>query len=76
MTKAEIGPADDVLLKAVLVKLFDDRQLQITEPVLNYLCTRIERSFASAHYWVAKIDETALAQKKAITIPLIRQLMS
>lgn len=75
MTKAEIGPADDALLKAVLVKLFDDRQLHIAEPVLNFLCTRMERSFAAAHHWVERIDKAALAEKKAITVPFVRQLI-
>ena len=41
-------PPDDALLRAVLVKLFDDRQLAVDESVLGYLAPRIERSFAGA----------------------------
>ncbi|MGD8326767.1 MAG: DnaA/Hda family protein [Sphingomonadales bacterium] len=75
MTATQIGAPDDELLQAVLVKLFYDRQIDVAENVVNFLAARIERSFQAAREWVARIDEAALAQKKPITIPLIRQLM-
>ena len=39
---------DDALLRAVIVKLFADRQLAVDESLVGYLATRIERSFAGA----------------------------
>lgn len=62
-----LGPPDDLLLRAVLVKLFSDRQLTVDAAVLDYICARMERSLAAAARLVATLDERALAQGRAIT---------
>jgi len=72
---AAIAPPDDGLLAAVLVKLFSDRQLQLSAEVLAYILPRMDRSFGAAYELVAKADKKALAEKRAITIPLIREFL-
>lgn len=72
---AEIGPPDDALLDAVLAKLFADRQLVVGPEVLSYLRLRMERSFAAARVLVDRIDRTSLAQGRAVTVPLLRQIL-
>lgn len=72
---AAIQPPDDTLLAAVLVKLFADRQLQIGSEVLQYLLPRMERSFAAAHNLVGAADRLALAEKRPISVPLIREVL-
>lgn len=71
----EIGPPDDDLLAVVIAKQFSDRQLSITPEVLTYLVGRIERSFDAARRVVEALDQAALAQGRAITIPLARQVL-
>lgn len=70
-----LGAPDDAVLGAVMVKLFADRQLEVGEDVLAYLLARIERSFAGAHAIVAALDTLALAERRAITIPLARRAL-
>lgn len=70
-----IHAPDEMLLGAVLVKMFADRQIQISEDVLNYILPRMERSFAAARDLVEKADRQALAEKRAISVPLIRQVL-
>jgi len=76
------GPAvgveapDDALLGAVLVKLFADRQLRISEDLIAYLLPRIERSFAAAQAMVAALDQAALADQRAVTVRLARDILS
>lgn len=70
-----IHAPDEMLLGAVLVKMFSDRQLQIGEDVLNYILPRMERSFAAARDLVEKADQQALAEKRPISVPLIRQVL-
>jgi len=70
-----IGPPDDQLLAALLLKLFGDRQLQVPEPVLLYLLTHMERSFAAAHRLVEDLDHLSLTEKRPITIPLARLVL-
>jgi chromosomal replication initiation ATPase DnaA len=72
---AEIGPPDDTLLTGVLVKLFDDRQLRVSEPLIVYLVNHIERSIAIAHDVVAALDRASLLGKRAVTIPLAIQVL-
>lgn len=72
---AAIEPPDDALLAALLVKLFSDRQLQVGPEILDYILPRMERSFAAAHDLVAAADRLAMAEKKGISISLIRQVL-
>lgn len=70
-----IQPPDDTLLAALLVKLFADRQLQIGEDVLSYVLPRMERSFAAARELVLAADRLALAEKRPISVPLVRRVL-
>lgn len=71
-----IDPPDDALLSAILVKLFFDRQLQVGHDVVAYILPRMERSFAAARDIVARADALALAQKKPVTVALMRQVLA
>jgi chromosomal replication initiation ATPase DnaA len=72
----ELQPPDEALLKAVLVKLFDDRQLSVEPPVIDYLSVRMERSMAAASQIVAEIDRLALATHRKVTRPLAAQVLA
>jgi len=71
----EIGPPDDDLFGAVLVKLFDERQLRVGQEVVLYLLARLERSFAAARGCVAALDDYSLAAGRNITVPLVREAL-
>ena len=72
--RATLGAPDDPLLRGVLLKLLGDRGLSVAPPVVDYLTARIERSLAAAAAAVDALDRAALAGKRAITIPLARDL--
>lgn len=71
-----IHPPDDMLLGSVMIKQFSDRQLTVNHDVIKYILPRMERSFAAARDIVAKSDQMALAQKRAISIPLMRMVLA
>jgi chromosomal replication initiation ATPase DnaA len=71
----QLRPPDDALLRAVMVKLFADRQLAVDEPLIAYLSTRIERSFAAARAAVEDLDREALRQKRPVTRALAAELL-
>lgn len=71
-----ITAPDDAMMEAVLVKLFADRQVAVAPDVIAYLLRHMDRSFAAARDVVAKADRTALAGKRAVTIPLIKEVLS
>ncbi len=67
---ATILPPDDALLRAVLVKLFVDRQLVVDLAVVEALALRIDRSLGRARAVVAELDRDALGRGRRITKPL------
>jgi chromosomal replication initiation ATPase DnaA len=71
-----IAAPDDDLLAAILMKLFSDRQLQVSADVIAYAIPRMERSFAAAHALVTAADSLALAQRRAVTLGIIRQALA
>ncbi len=73
---ATIDSPDDDLLAAILVKLFNDRQLTITAEAIQYLLPRIERSFAAVRDIVSEADHMALSKKRPISIPLLRDVLA
>ncbi len=71
----KIGMPDDVLLEAVLVKLFGDRQLLVEPDVITYLLRRMDRSLGAARDLIRVLDEASLAQKRTISVPLVRSVL-
>ena len=72
----ELHPPDDALLKAVLVKLFVDRQLVVDTSVVEFIAARMERSLAHAAAIVAALDREALSRGRRITRPVASALMA
>jgi chromosomal replication initiation ATPase DnaA len=70
-----LAPPDDALLRAVLVKLFADRQLAVDEVLVGYVASRIERSFAAARAIVDELDREALRQKREVNRTLAAELL-
>jgi chromosomal replication initiation ATPase DnaA len=69
-----LSPPDDQLLRAVLVKLFSDRQLIVDESLIEFLVTRIDRSFGAAKAAVARIDQEALRLRRPVNRTLAAEL--
>jgi chromosomal replication initiation ATPase DnaA len=70
-----IAAPDDALLEAVLVKLFADRQVAVAPDVIAYALRHMDRSFAAVRALVAKADAESLAGQRAVTVPLLRNLL-
>ena len=66
---------DDEQLKAILIKLFSDHQLQADIGVVDYIVNRCERSIDSLRKLVYVIDHNSLAEKRKITIPFVREIL-
>lgn len=73
--RAELMPADDMLLSVILVKLFADRQLVVKPTVISYLVGQMDRSFDAARRLVDALDRAALVEGRAITKPLATRVL-
>ncbi|WP_333023687.1 DnaA ATPase domain-containing protein [Wolbachia endosymbiont of Pentidionis agamae] len=73
----KISPPSDELLKIILIKQFADRQLKIDIKVVNYIISRMERSFHSFNIIVQKISEKLIEHdyNTGITIPFVRSIL-
>jgi chromosomal replication initiation ATPase DnaA len=73
----KLQPPDDALLRAVIVKLAVDRQLDLDEGTVIYLSAHIERSFAAARATVIALDNEALRRgrppNRALAAELFRE---
>jgi chromosomal replication initiation ATPase DnaA len=67
---------DDSLLMGLAVKLFADRQLQVPESVVSHMIRSLERSPGAIRDFVARADAAALADKRPITLSLIKDLLA
>jgi chromosomal replication initiation ATPase DnaA len=70
-----IAPPDEVLLKAVLVKHFTDRQLAVEPHIISYIALRMERSMQAAATIVAEIDRAAMAAHRKVTRALVAEIL-
>lgn len=76
MVQVKIYPPDEELLKLLLAKQCADRQLSVAPEVINYLASRIERSYSSIAECITKLDAHALSTRREITIPLAREVLN
>ncbi len=71
-----INQPDDHLLKTILLKLFDDRQINIEPDVLDYIFTHIDRSMLSIMEFVKQLDHASMASQKKITKHFARKILN
>lgn len=70
-----IAEPDDDMLAALILKLFNDRQILITPEILNFIVRNMQRSFSYACKLAAEIDAVSLAYKRAVSIPIVKEAM-
>ena len=75
MNTAFIEEPDDTLMEALIIKLFNDRQISVKPKTVNFLMQRIERSYLGVSEIIELIDKVSLSQKKSISIKLIKGLI-
>lgn len=70
-----IRPPDDMLMQALLIKGFADRQVRVGEEVVAYLVRRLERSAPAVAMAVERLDARAMQVRGPITIPMVRDTL-
>ena len=76
LPKLALDAPDDALLEALWFKLLSDRQLSVAPEVVHFLATRHTRDGHEIAESVRKLDETALAAKRALTIPFVKEVLN
>lgn len=76
VSTVEIDEPDDMLLAAVVTKLFADRQVEVEPHVVQFLVRRIERSLSAAMKVVTMLDRIALERKSRVSRALAAEVVS
>jgi len=71
-----LAEPDDILLRAILIKQFSDRQINVDEGIISFMLARMERSARAARHLVGEIDKQALRQKANVTRPFVSSIMN
>lgn len=71
-----IEPPDETLLKAVLIKLFNDRQILVTPHVVDFIALRMERSMDWLRIFVDAVDKAALSGGQKVTRQLVSEILN
>ena len=66
---------DDSLLTGLVAKHFADRQIAAPDAVVRRIVTQLERTPEAIGAFVARADEKALAEKRAVTERLVLELL-
>ena len=72
---AVIENPDDELLFAIILKNFSDRQIKIEKKIINFIISRIDRSYRKIDEFIYKIDEISLKKKKPINLKTIKEIL-
>ncbi len=67
---------DEALLRAVMTKMFRDRQLRAPEAIAVYAAPRLPKTFAAAQAFVAALDALSIEKGQPIGMKLAREAVA
>ncbi|RZL36396.1 MAG: DnaA regulatory inactivator Hda [Rubrivivax sp.] len=71
-----LEPLREAEMRAVLRREADRRGLLLGDEVLSYLLTRFERNLKGLMALLERLDEFAMASKRALTLPLLKAMLA
>lgn len=71
-----LEPLRESEMRAVLRREADRRGLLLGDDVLSYLLTRFERNLKGLMSLLERLDEFAMASKRALTLPLLKAMLA
>ena len=72
---AKIDNPDDDLIFAIILKNFSDRQIKVEKRIIEFIISRIDRSYSKIYEFIYKIDELSLKKKKPINFKTIKEIL-
>ena len=67
---------DERVLGGLAQKLFADRQLSVSEEIIERMLLVLERSPAALRAFVADLDAAALSEGRSVSLSLVRRLLA
>ncbi|MBB5519593.1 hypothetical protein [Amphiplicatus metriothermophilus] len=76
MARIVMPEPDEALLRAVMLKAFEDRQLRVSPGVVDYAAPRLPRTYAAARAFVEAAEEELKAAGRPINLGLARRAIA
>lgn len=76
MPRATLIEPDEALMRIVIAKSFQDRQIVVDQRVIDYAAPRLPRTFSAAQLFVARADELALEKNRKISTGLAQKIIN
>jgi chromosomal replication initiation ATPase DnaA len=73
---AELHPLDESCMRRMFKTLSEDHGLAVPDNIVNYLFHRIPRDYNSIRDAVQTINRESLAQKKRVSLPLVKSALN
>ena len=71
-----VAPLNEASARSTLRREADRRGIVLSDDVMNYWLTHFDRDLKSLVSMLDRVDGFALAHQRAVTVPLIRQMLS
>jgi DnaA family protein len=71
-----LQPLSEQEVRAALRREADRRGIALSDEVMDYLLTRFARNLKHLMGLLDRLDEFALSTKRAVTVPLLRQMLA
>ncbi len=72
---AKIESPDDKLFLNLILKFFSERQLHVSPGIINFIASRIDRTYRSASEFIEKVDARALKDKRELSLSLVKSVL-
>ena len=70
-----IEKPDDELMFAIILKNLSDRQISLSQKLIDYIIKRIDRSYSKIFDFIYNVDELSLKKKKSIDFKIIKEVL-
>ena len=71
-----LQPLGEAEVRLALRQTAQERGLELTDEVLNYMLTRFARDLGSLNGLLDRLDDYALETRRALSIPLLKQMLN
>jgi chromosomal replication initiation ATPase DnaA len=76
LVSMELARPDDKMIEAIIAKYFSDAQIPLNMAVIQFLVTRIDRSYSKIAATLKALDKISLAEKRRISIPFVKDVLN
>ena len=73
---ATINDPDDLLIQAIILKFFHDKQINVAPDVINFILKRINRNFTEISLFLSNLNDLSIKHKSKISIPFLNRFFA